>query len=111
MSLLSVGTGESAEPSESDPVQLAGRGSWATLLKPVMACLDNGHARLTQYRLTVVPELDYLRLQPEIGFGAVHAMDNVTPANVDGLRASAEAFVRQHGDFLHNLAASLLPTP
>lgn len=111
MSLLSVGTGESADPGESDPVQLVGRGSWATLLKPLMACLNNGHARLAQYLLTVVPELDYLRLQPEIGFGAVHAMDNVTPANVDGLRASAEAFVQQHGDVLHKLAASLLATP
>jgi uncharacterized protein len=107
MTLLSIGTGESSEPEYSDQAQLVGRGAWTTLLKPLMACLSTAPGALTRYLLSVQPDIDYTRLQPELGFGAVHAMDNVTPANTDALLKTAEAFVQTQASKLRRIAASL----
>lgn len=107
--LVSIGTGQArARPPEIDDVpQLTPNRTWLSLPKPIAKTLTAAGGELQREQLRQILGPDYLRLQPTLGFGAVHAMDNATPRNIAALRKTADQFVRDEAAAIGRVVESL----
>lgn len=108
--LVSLGTGTrpgSALTEAEDVAQLVGTAPWWNLMKPIFRTLTGGPGILARDLLATIPSVTYVRLQPTLDFGAVHAMDDVTSGNMTALRLTAEAFVANNRSVLERVASGL----
>lgn len=108
--LVSLGTGEPVDPAtpETDVVgQLLPPTPWWKLLGPLSKLLSGGPGILMRELLVRTPGVEYHRLQPDLAFGAVHAMDDATPENTAALRRTADEYVGRERDLLSRLAEKL----
>lgn len=80
---------------------------WWSLIGPIFKAMSGAPVRLARDMIGSLPGVEYYRLQPTLGFGAHHAMDNVTPQNTAALRQTAEAYIAQNAEALGHLAARL----
>lgn len=111
--LVSLGTGappNGATPEAEDVPRLVDRRTWLGLGTSLLPKLAIGSGELTRQQMTVALGDAYVRIQTTVGFGAVHAMDNVQPANLQGLLQTAEALVRTSSGLLQSLAEILAST-
>lgn len=109
--LVSLGTGEQAGSATSeaeDVAQLARTAPWWQLVGPVSKTLAGAPVILVRDLLSTIPSVTYARMQPTLGFGAVHAMDDVSHENTAALRLTAEAFVANNEASLLQLAQALV---
>jgi hypothetical protein len=108
--LVSVGTGETPGPvpGEADDVkQLSGTAPWWSVAKPALGTIQAAPGALSRELLVSLLGQNYVRLQAQLGFGAVHAMDNVQPQNTAALRKSAEAYITNNAQLVSELARAL----
>ena len=108
--LVSVGTGDTPGPvpGEGDDVkQLAGTTPWWSLVQPTVVAIQAAPGTLSRDLLTSLLGPKYLRLQPQLAFGAVHAMDDVRPQNTMALRKTAEAYLANNAHVISELAQAL----
>lgn len=111
--LVSVGTGETPDGKYGDAddvAQLAGTAPWWKVMTPVFKTLSGAPGILGRELLSSLPSVRYIRLQPTLAYGAVHAMDDVTPENTNALRLTGEAFVNSNHAALSELANALTET-
>lgn len=108
--VVSIGTGQAnpARPPEEDDVpQLTPTKTWLNFLGPVMKTMSSAGGELQRQQLAQILGSNYIRLQPTLAFGAVHAMDNVTPSNINALQATAQQFVLDEATTLGQLVSTL----
>lgn len=70
--------------------------------------LTSGPAELMREHLGRMLGTRYVRFQTDLGFGAVHAMDNVQPDNITGLVRTGEALVENRAVDIQSLASLLV---
>lgn len=109
--LVSIGTGlpSNGAASEAEDVpELVDRRTWLSLAGPLTKALSSGPAELMREHLDRMLGIRYVRLQTELGFGAVHAMDNAQPHNIAALVRTGEALVEDRAAEIRSLASLLM---
>ncbi|HWC14127.1 MAG TPA: patatin-like phospholipase family protein [Actinomycetota bacterium] len=94
--LVSIGTGHKAgrQPEMDDVVQLADQRTWLQIAPRLAGTLSSAGGELLREQLSRAMGSRYVRLQTTLEFGAMHAMDNVSPANLEALRQTGEHLVQ-----------------
>lgn len=107
--VLSIGTGSKVgrSPEVDDVPQLVDQRTWLQLAPQLAATLSSAGAELLRDQLTRAMGARYVRLQAPLEFGAVHAMDDVRPSNVDALKLTGERLVQTSSAKLDKLLSLL----
>jgi len=107
--LVSLGTGHFARPLEFDDAKDWGLAGWA---RPILDVMFDGVADTVDYQLRQILPVDskglprYYRFQVALDQD-LDDMDNITPANMEGLQRMARRILATQGDELANLASRL----
>jgi len=105
--LISLGTGKAPVPEGEDIAQITINAPWWKLASPVVKSIWGTPGDLHRQLLTNLSHVNYIRVQPPLGFGALAAMDRATRDNIDALKRTGEDFVSKRRDTLIGILAAL----